>query len=187
VQFVFDSGKDATNLGKHGLSLAAAAELSWEAALVWIDDRADYGEVRMVALAPIEDILFFVAFVDASRQGELLVYAEPFAARSVTMSKPLKNISLKMPTLEEDYLITAAAESDPDALPLTDEQMRAMVPMRVLRGRPKLANKKQLVSIRYSPEVIDYFRASGAGWQSRMDAVLKDYIEAHSTGEAKGA
>jgi uncharacterized protein (DUF4415 family) len=103
------------------------------------------------------------------------------------MSKPLKNISLKMQTLEEDSLITAAAKSDPDALPLTDEQMRAMVPMRLLRGRPKLANKKQLVSIRYSPEVIDYFRASGAGWQSRMDAVLKDYIEAHSTGDAKGA
>jgi uncharacterized DUF497 family protein len=64
VQFDFDPGKDATNLSKHGLSLAAAAELSWEAALVWIDDRADYGEVRMVALAPIGDILFFVAFVD---------------------------------------------------------------------------------------------------------------------------
>jgi uncharacterized protein (DUF4415 family) len=92
-----------------------------------------------------------------------------------------------MPTPKEDRLITAAAESDPDAPPLTDEQMRAMVPMRVLRGRPKLANKKQLVSIRYSPEVIDYFRASGAGWQSRMDAVLKDYIEAYSTGDAKGA
>jgi uncharacterized protein (DUF4415 family) len=92
-----------------------------------------------------------------------------------------------MPTLEKDRLITAAAESDPDSLPLTDEQMIAMVPVRVLRVRPKLANKKQLVSIRYSPEVIDYFRASGDGWQSRMDAVLKDYIEAHSTGDAKGA
>jgi uncharacterized DUF497 family protein len=64
VQFDFDPGKDATNLSKHGLSLAAAAELSWDAALVWIDNRADYGEVRMVALAPIGDILFFVAFVD---------------------------------------------------------------------------------------------------------------------------
>ena len=52
------------------------------------------------------------------------------------MSKPLKKISLKMPTFEEDQLITAAAESDPDALPLTDEQMSAMVPIRVLRGRP---------------------------------------------------
>jgi len=64
VQFDFDPGKDATNLSKHGFSLAAAAELSWGAALVWLDDRADYGEVRMVALAPIGDILFFVAFVD---------------------------------------------------------------------------------------------------------------------------
>jgi len=64
VQFDFDPGKDATNLSKHGFSLAAAAELSWEAALVWLDDRTDYGEVRLVALAPIEDTLFFVAFVD---------------------------------------------------------------------------------------------------------------------------
>lgn len=103
------------------------------------------------------------------------------------MSKPLKKNSLRMPTFEEDELITAAAESDPDALPLTDEQMSAMVPIRVLRGRPKLAHKKQLVSIRYSPEVINYFRASGAGWQTRMDDVLKDYVEAHSTGDAKGA
>lgn len=107
--------------------------------------------------------------------------------RSITLSKPIKKISLRMPTLEEDQLITAAAVSDPDALPLTDEQMSAMAPMRSLRGRPKMAIKKQLVSIRYSPEVIDYFRASGAGWQARMDAVLKDYVEAHSTGDAKGA
>ncbi|MCP9828022.1 BrnT family toxin [Synechococcus sp. L2F] len=64
MRFDFDPGKDATNLSKHGLSLAAAAELDWDAALVWIDNRADYGEARMIALAPIGDILFFVAFVD---------------------------------------------------------------------------------------------------------------------------
>ena len=51
------------------------------------------------------------------------------------MSKPSKKISLKMPTLEEDQLIKAAAESDPDALPLTDEQMSAIIPIRVLRGK----------------------------------------------------
>ncbi|WP_197686680.1 BrnA antitoxin family protein [Cyanobium sp. NIES-981] len=44
-----------------------------------------------------------------------------------------------------------------------------------------------MVSIRYSPEVNDYFKASGAVWQAPMDAVLKDYVEAHSTGDAKGA
>ena len=64
MQLDFDPGKDAANLSKQGLSLAAAAELSWDAALVWIDNRADYGEARMVALAPIGDVLFVVAFVD---------------------------------------------------------------------------------------------------------------------------
>ena len=104
------------------------------------------------------------------------------------MSKPVKKISLKMPTLMEDQLITAATESDPDALPLTDEQMSTMIHIPVLRaGRPKLANNKQLVSIRYSPEMIDCFRASGAGWQARVEAVLKDYVKAHSTGDAKGS
>jgi len=72
VQFDFDPGKDATNLSKHGLSLAAAANLSWDAALVWIDDRADYGEARMVALAPIGDMLFFVAFVDREQARRII-------------------------------------------------------------------------------------------------------------------
>lgn len=72
MQFVFDPGKDAINLGKHGFSLAAAAELSWKAALVWIDDRSDYGEVRMLALAPIGDILYFVAFVDRETKRRII-------------------------------------------------------------------------------------------------------------------
>jgi uncharacterized protein (DUF4415 family) len=35
---------------------------------------------------------------------------------------------------------------------------------------------KVLVTVRYSPEVIAYFRATGKGWQHRMDAALKQYI-----------
>lgn len=41
------------------------------------------------------------------------------------------------PTPEEDSEIIAAAKADPDAQPLTDAQLAAMVPMRPLRGRPK--------------------------------------------------
>jgi uncharacterized protein (DUF4415 family) len=52
-----------------------------------------------------------------------------------------------MPTEEEDATITAAALSDPDAQPLTDAQLGAMVPMRTLRG-----------------------------WQARMDGVLREYV-----------
>jgi uncharacterized protein len=52
MQIEFDPAKDATNQTKHGVSLALADELNWEAALVWVDDRFEYGEMRMIALAP---------------------------------------------------------------------------------------------------------------------------------------
>jgi uncharacterized DUF497 family protein len=68
----FDPEKDATNLRKHGVSLAAAAQLDWDAALAWIDDRADYGEMRIVALAPIGDRLFFVVFVDRGNSRRII-------------------------------------------------------------------------------------------------------------------
>jgi len=64
VRIEFDSNKDATNQLKHGVSLGLVIELDWEAALVWIDDRSDYGETRMIALAPTSGILYYVAFVD---------------------------------------------------------------------------------------------------------------------------
>jgi uncharacterized protein (DUF4415 family) len=81
-----------------------------------------------------------------------------------------------LPTPEEDRVITAAAKADPDAQPLSANQLKAMVPMRSLRGRPKSANKKLLVSIRYSPEVVAYFKSTGEGWQARMDSVLRQYV-----------
>ncbi len=96
------------------------------------------------------------------------------------MSKISKRPAVIMPSVEEDKAITAAARSDPDAQPLTPTQLKAMVPIRALRGRPKSENKKLLVSVRYSPEVVAYFKSTGEGWQSRMDGVLRKYVTRHS-------
>ncbi|MEY4517377.1 MAG: hypothetical protein RL180_1723 [Pseudomonadota bacterium] len=96
------------------------------------------------------------------------------------MSQASKRFAIIMPTVEEDTAITAAALSDPDAQPLTLSQMEEMIPLKTLRGRPKLARKKQLVSVRYSQEVIEYFKSTGDGWQARMDTVLRQYVARHS-------
>ena len=96
------------------------------------------------------------------------------------MSKIPKRPSVITPTLQQERAITAAAKADPDAQPLTAKQLAAMVPLRSLRGRPKLANPKQLVSVRYSAEVLTYFKSTGEGWQSRMDGVLREYVTRHS-------
>ena len=64
MRIEFDKAKDSANEKKHGVSLALAEELDWDAALVWIDDRFENDEWRMIALAPKTGILYYVAFVD---------------------------------------------------------------------------------------------------------------------------
>ena len=68
-----------------------------------------------------------------------------------------------MPSIKENAKIVAAAKADPDAQPLTASQLKAMVPLKSIRGRPKSVNKKTLVLVRYSPEVVAYFRCRGEG------------------------
>ncbi|HYQ85120.1 MAG TPA: BrnA antitoxin family protein [Rubrobacter sp.] len=46
------------------------------------------------------------------------------------------------------------------------------------RGPGKKA-KKILLSVRYSPEVVEYFKSTGEGWQTRMDEALQDWVAAH--------
>jgi uncharacterized protein (DUF4415 family) len=41
---------------------------------------------------------------------------------------------------------------------------------------PQVAPTKQLVSVRYSPEVLEFFRSSGAGWQTRMNDALEQWV-----------
>ena len=56
----------------------------------------------------------------------------------------------------------------------------------VVVGRVRGANKrptKEQVAVRYSPEVLAAFRASGRGWQTRMNAALADWLKAHSPDE----
>jgi uncharacterized protein (DUF4415 family) len=96
------------------------------------------------------------------------------------MSKISKEIPIVMPSVAEDQAITVAAKSDPDAQPLTPTQLKAMVPLKTLRGRPKSETTKQLVSVRYSREVVEYFKATGDGWQSRMNDVLLKYVAQHT-------
>jgi len=66
--------------------------------------------------------------------------------------------------------------NDPSAVNAFFDQ--AAVRRRGERG-PQKAPVKERVSLRLSPEVVDYFRASGSGWQTRLDQALKEYVTEH--------
>lgn len=94
-------------------------------------------------------------------------------------ARKAKARQLIMPTDAEDAAITAAALDDPDNQPLTDEQLDQFKPARRSRGRPAKDVTKVLVSIRFDAAVLDAFKATGEGWQTRMNDALREWARDH--------
>ena len=85
--------------------------------------------------------------------------------------------------------LTPMTDTEGEVRELTAEDMAKFKPasevlpdvvqgFKTLRGKQK-APTKQMTTIRFSPEVLEYFKATGKGWQTRIDAVLKEYIVSH--------
>ncbi|MFV0410293.1 MAG: BrnA antitoxin family protein [Paracoccus sp. (in: a-proteobacteria)] len=67
---------------------------------------------------------------------------------------------------EQDF---AKARPFSDAFPALAEKMRKNI-----GGRPKSENPKVAVSLRLDQDVVTRFKASGPGWQTRMNNALRD-------------
>jgi len=83
------------------------------------------------------------------------------------------------PVPDEDNPETIAAEWD-DAI-ITRGGGVTMTLAELRRGRgPQKAARKVPTALRLSPEVVAFFKAGGRGWQTRVDEVLRKYVEQHS-------
>lgn len=105
-------------------------------------------------------------------------------------------IERPLPTTDEEWDALVAEAPGDDRPPDPDEERAflekavvvreggpaavraALAERRRMRG-PQKAPTKEQVAIRFSPEVLAYFRATGKGWQVRLDAALKEWIAAH--------
>ena len=98
------------------------------------------------------------------------------------MQKTIKTRSgrvLILPTPAEDAAITAAAMSDPDAVPFTDSEWEQVKPL-VRRGRPLGSGSKMQVTLRLDIDVVDKLKATGAGWQTRANEALRNWVKRHA-------
>jgi len=98
------------------------------------------------------------------------------------------------PTEEETLAIEAGIAADPDARELDDAWFATSRPAREVlprlfgekraaqmlkpRGRPPLEAPKEQINIRLSQRVLSAFRATGKGWQTRIDQMLLEAVEA---------
>ncbi|MEH6435763.1 BrnT family toxin [Massilia sp. DD77] len=72
MDIAFDTTKNQTNIEKHGVELAAAAQFEWDDALAWADERKSYGEERMCAIGYIGMRLFYVVYVDRAEVRRII-------------------------------------------------------------------------------------------------------------------
>lgn len=100
------------------------------------------------------------------------------------MLKPEKR-HVPMLSDEEEALLQEAVARDPNAAEATDNELAAMRPTSevlppllyvklVQCGRPKLAKTKTAVQLRLDPEIVEAFKSTGRGWQTRINAVLAE-------------
>jgi len=89
--------------------------------------------------------------------------------------KKLKTDMRRLDAMSDEDIARAVAE-DPDAAPLLEDPKSLKNARR--RG-PQKSPTKIMMSLRLSPEVVEYFRTTGKGWQTRVDQILREYIEAH--------
>lgn len=71
-----------------------------------------------------------------------------------------------------DREIENAVKSDPDAAPILDREW-------FRRAKLSLPERKVPISLRMDRDVVEWFKARGKRYQSRMNAVLKAYVQAH--------
>lgn len=89
-------------------------------------------------------------------------------------TKSGKKIRLNTP--EEDAQITAAALTDADNLPLTNTELSLF---KRVRGRPLGSGKKAQVTLRLDEQILARFKATGSGWQTRINDALLDWAKHH--------
>ncbi len=84
----------------------------------------------------------------------------------------------------EEAVIQAQIAGDADAAEATDKQLEQAKPfaevfpdlmeaIRRGRGRPAIANPRKQVSLRLDGDVIEKFKSTGKGWQSRVNDALR--------------
>jgi len=105
-----------------------------------------------------------------------------------------------LPTSQEDWEKLIAAAPGEDRVPTPGEEaawnkavvvpegglsaLRSALETQRARGQrgPQRGPTKVSLTVRYSPEVVAFFKATGSGWQTRMDEALREYVAEHRTG-----
>jgi uncharacterized protein (DUF4415 family)/uncharacterized DUF497 family protein len=168
-----DPAKSEKNVQERSIPFDAAVRFDFESALFRIDDRRVYREVRIRAVGMLDGRAHVRVFRKAGpRSIRVISLRKRTSGRYGCMTKKLSSApdADNPEWAPEDFDKSLTFEQLPDDLQRT---------LRRTRG-PQKAPKKRVVTMRLSPDVVDTFRATGDGWQTRIDNALKEWLKTHT-------
>jgi hypothetical protein len=184
VKIEFDPAKREWTLRERGLDLAKADRIFDDFRLTDEDQREDYGEVRFVTLGALAGAIVVCV---CTQRGE--------ARRIISFGKHGKMSETPTTPTGYDPDDPGSGGYDPDDAPEFTPEMAARAqiavgnriireadpPLASRRGRPPKseADRKELVSLRLSRDVVTWLRASGPGWQTRIEEMLRAQMASH--------
>jgi uncharacterized protein (DUF4415 family) len=83
-----------------------------------------------------------------------------------------------MPPDEEDAAINRGIAADSDTYEVQADDFKKMKRLGA-RGRARLETPKVSLSIRYDADIVEAFKSTGDGWQTRMNDALRDWLKEH--------
>ena len=93
--------------------------------------------------------------------------------------KTLKKINSEMIDDENPEWTAADFKRARSADETLSKELLSVLPGKPGKRGPQKTPRKELVTVRYSRDVLQYFRKTDAGWQTRMDEALKEWVSAH--------
>jgi uncharacterized protein (DUF4415 family)/uncharacterized DUF497 family protein len=187
-KLIWDEVKRRSNIQKHGFDFADAREVLSSRFRMDVPVVRD-GETRIQSFSYALGFLAVLTVVHTEREGARALSATGLQAiknercmmsgsKTNAMSRKEVLAAVRAITREKDFVWDG---KDEDERPATVEELNsAMDSYRAKRGRPAGSGTKEQVAIRLDHDVLIAFRASGAGWQTRMNAALRDWLKTHS-------
>jgi uncharacterized DUF497 family protein len=169
----FDPIKNTQNIALRGLSFERAAEFEFASAWIIVNDRKDYGETRYQAMGFLEERLHALVFTETLVGIRVISFRRRTRERRDYMSKRKPN-----PEMTDTENPEWTAVDFEKARPALEVLPASLLHKLGVRG-PQKAPTKELITIRLTRDVVESFRATGDGWQTRIDRALAEWLKTH--------
>jgi uncharacterized protein (DUF4415 family) len=170
--FQWDARKSALNLEKHGIDFDEAAEVFYRPHALRRSDRNK--KERWVAIGeseqrirPSRSRIAATRFGSSQHDARDEMKNERIVKRKWGERRRGKTDWARVDALTDEE-IAEAVRNDPDAVALDFDWSDAIL---------VIPPKKKPISIRVDEDVLDFFKTEGAGYQRRMNAVLRSYMQ----------